>query len=454
MVSGHRSGDLCYLLAMPSRRLVSILGATLFLVVLLYADAALTAKTYFRLENAWGEHWPIKSQRGAFEALEPAMRKLRILRPARIEVEPGISFVLDPGDLVPLAILKSGQWQPEVWSSIAPALSEGSVFLDVGAHIGYFSIKAARKVGSTGRVVSFDPNPEILKLLRDNVAANHTSNVIVEPIACTDRDQMLTFYAVPTGNTGASSLARGNAEPWSEATKPYQVRGRPIDDVVRELNLSRVDAIKVDVEGAEVSVLRGAIDTLKRFHPKLIVEVSAPQLANFQTTPAELVSLIRSAGYDYGRPLNPEGTDWEWMVGDARNLASTISVNDPSAPTQFTAGVHAGTGVARWTEPRFTVALLTPPGADKNGAWLSLKLYIARPSIKALKAITLSAQIGGAALRPETYTADGIYEYRREVPASALNTSVVEVNFTVDKFLAREADKLAILIMTVGLQSK
>jgi FkbM family methyltransferase len=439
---------------MPYRRLATIIGAFALLVLLVYADAALTLETYYGLEKTWGEHWPIKSQRGALEALEPTMLKLRILRPARVEVEHGISFFLDPADLVPVSILRSGQWQPEVWSSIAPALSEGSVFLDVGAHIGYFSIKAARKVGATGRVLSFDPNPEILKLLRDNVAANRTSNVIVEPIACTDRDQMLTFYAVPTNNTGASSLARDNAEPWSAATKSYQVRGRPIDDVVRELNLSRVDAIKVDVEGAEVSVLRGTLNTLKRFHPKLIVEVSAPQLASFHTTPADLVSLIRSAGYDYSRPLNPEQSDWEWMVADAHNLVSTVSVEDPSASSQFIRGVSPGAGGAHWTEPKFTVALLRPPGSDKNGARLTLKFFVAEPSIKALKAITLAARVGGTDLQPETYTADGVYEYRREVPASAFGKSVVEVDFSVDPFLTMNGNKMGILVMTAGLQSK
>src|SRR5579884_2302487 len=242
-------------------------AAVALVVVLLYADAALTAKLYFWLENKWSERWPVKAQRDALQTFEPTMRSLKLLRPARIQVEPGISFFLDSRDLIPRSILVSGAWQPEIWDALAPGLHEGSVFFDVGAHIGYFSIKAARKVGNSGRVVSFDPNPEILKLLRDNITANHLTNVIVEPIACTDREQMLTFYAVPTRNTGASSLARDNAQPWSESTRSYQVRGRPIDDVVRELKLNRVDAIKVDVEGGEVSVLRGALDTLKRYHP-------------------------------------------------------------------------------------------------------------------------------------------------------------------------------------------
>ena len=89
-----------------------------------------------------------------------------------MEVEPGISFLLDPRDLVSSALLSTKQWQPEIWNAISPALNEGSVFLDVGAHIGYFSMKASRKAGRTGRVLAFEPNPETLVLLRDNVRVN------------------------------------------------------------------------------------------------------------------------------------------------------------------------------------------------------------------------------------------------------------------------------------------
>ena len=114
---------------------------------------------------------------------------------------------------------------------------------------------------------------------------------MVEPIACTDREQMLTLYAAPSMNTGDLSLARRNADlTYKEASRPYQVRGRPIDDVVRELNLTRVDAMKVDVEGAEVYVLRGTVKTLKRFHPKVVIEIVAQQLAGMNTTPEELIA--------------------------------------------------------------------------------------------------------------------------------------------------------------------
>src|SRR6202035_3309095 len=140
-------------------------------------------------------HWPIASERYAIQHFTPLLCRAGLLRPVRMKIEPRVSFLLDPRDLVAVTILRTKEWQPEVWEALSPALSQGAVLLDVGAHIGYFSMKGSVKVGNTGRVLAFEPNPETLALLRENVQVNRAGNVIVEPVACTDREQMLTLYA-------------------------------------------------------------------------------------------------------------------------------------------------------------------------------------------------------------------------------------------------------------------
>src|SRR5205085_2094842 len=159
--------------------------------------------------------------------------KIGVLRPARVRVRGGFTMFLDPRDLVPRSLLQSGEWQPDVWSSLQPVLPKGAVLLDVGAHIGYFSLRASREVGPGGKAIAFEPNPETASMLRDNIAANHLDNIIVEEIACTDKEQQLTLYAAPINNTGASSLSAANAAYGAgPPPRPFQVRGRPIDDVV------------------------------------------------------------------------------------------------------------------------------------------------------------------------------------------------------------------------------
>lgn len=410
--------------------------------------------SYFRFETAWTEHWPAKTGKWALQRLVPVLSRSGMLPPVRVQVEPRASFLLDPRDLVSVTILRTGSWQPEIWQSLSSSLRADSVFLDVGAHIGYFSIKAAPQVGPNGRVVAFEPNPETLKLLRDNVAVNQAHNIVVEPFACTDREQTLTLYAAPIINTGASSISQMNASVSAvDLPRPYTVRGRPIDDVVRELNLSRVDAIKIDVEGAEVSVLRGALKTLNRFHPKVVVEVIASQLASFQTTPEDLNGLIKSAGYNVGKPLNPEAADWEWTVQDPQSLKSGIQMADPTASSQLTRGFHMLEQHAwRWTDGRFSVALRTPARANETGARLVLTLYVPDVSLKALKSMTLSIKIGDQSLAPETLTAAGKHELSREVPASVLRSQLTQVEFSLDKFLNKDGVENGIIVSYVGME--
>src|SRR5262249_15530626 len=202
---------------------LAILALPAFVYAFSIANRPAFVRSYFWLEQQWVDHWPVERQKWAIQDLAPYAIRAGLLGAARVQVEPGISLFLDPRDLVSVTILRGGSWQPEIWESLSRNLTEGSIFLDVGAHIGYFSMKGAVKVGASGRVVSFEPNPETLQLLRDNVAVNHTQNVIVEPIACTDREQTLTLYAGPAFNTGMSSLALDNVPPGGPRT-PYTVR--------------------------------------------------------------------------------------------------------------------------------------------------------------------------------------------------------------------------------------
>jgi len=296
------------------RRTLLAIGVLSILWMLLLSSAGAhqtLGRTYYWLDAKWEASWPFASGRYALSRLVPLLMRFGILQKDFVEVEPGMTMFLDPRDFEARRLIETGAYQDHVWLSLVKRSTEGSVVIDVGAHFGVFTIKAAKKVGNTGRVVAIDPNPEILKLLRVNIAASNVDNVTVVPVACTARDEILTFYASPLANTGESSLARENATvPLASAPREYQVRGMALDNIVRELGLKRVDAVKIDVEGAELEVLKGAQRTLEQFHPLIVVEIGPEKEVPFHAKPDDVVSLLKQAGYGPGSHLADE--DWEF----------------------------------------------------------------------------------------------------------------------------------------------
>lgn len=278
-----------------------ILLVVVFLLQVTAAGRVLTTRTFVRAERLWSRDFPIAAARGWVRKLDAPLAAVGLIRPVRVEIEPGVSLLLDPEDDIGRTVLTSrtGQWEPEVWSALGSHLSPGAVFIDVGAHIGIDSLKASRVVGPSGQVIAVEPNPTTLGELNANIDASKATNVRVQPIALSDVEQELTLFdARRRGNSGSSSLSARNA---GDEGVAYKVRGRKLDDVVAELKLTRIDLIKADIEGAELMALRGAAHTLATFHPPLVLEVVPRQLENMGASVEELEAFIRSLGYNRDR---------------------------------------------------------------------------------------------------------------------------------------------------------
>lgn len=158
----------------------------------------------------------------------------------------------------------NGSGEEASQATIASRLRPGDVFYDLGANIGLFSLLAARLVGSEGRIFSFEPDPEIAARLRENAARNGSTNITVTEAGVWSLSGSRNFVAA-----SAASPDRGTG------TFVAEHEGRPIqcvslDDFVR--TAAPPAAIKCDVEGAEVEVLRGATQTLKTYRPWILCE--------------------------------------------------------------------------------------------------------------------------------------------------------------------------------------
>jgi len=137
----------------------------------------------------------------------------------------------------------------------------GFTVVDAGAHVGLYTLKAARKVGKEGLVVSFEPDPYAYKLLVANVKMNNfDQNVIPINMALADFQGKAVFYSSARPSWGAY----GSLEPFAKIEKKrIEVQVGKLDDVMEKLRLRHYDLLKVDVEGYELEVLLGAQKTLK-----------------------------------------------------------------------------------------------------------------------------------------------------------------------------------------------
>jgi FkbM family methyltransferase len=206
----------------------------------------------------------------------------------------------------------AGRCEPEQTASIARALSPGDVFFDVGANVGYYTLLASGRVGEQGRVVAFEPVVRNLAFLHRHLELNRARNVTVLPFACAGESGYGFFEAGDTVATGhLAGSDRGGAPP-AAATPVHLVT---IDGMVRLLGL-RPTVMKIDVEGAEHDVLRGASETLATCRPRIFLSIHSDRLRT------DCLALLRRHGYG-AAPLGgtPE-TATEYVLDAGRGAAA------------------------------------------------------------------------------------------------------------------------------------
>jgi FkbM family methyltransferase len=273
-------------------------------------SAAAQTRAYYAVRRYWLEHWPLRRGRGLPSMLRPVLKPLV---PVWFQVDPNVKMLLNAEDLVSRVILETGVWDEATWLAIKQHLGIGGTFVDIGAHGGYCSLKAAPVVGPGGHVIAIEPNPEMVRMLRGNIQASG-ARVAVEPVACSDAEATLDLFPASQTNTGVSSLSKANASLYGPAGQPFQVTARPLDAIVREAGVSRVDVVKIDVEGAEFLVLKGAQETLTRYRPVLLVELDDRLLNPMGTSSAEIIAFLRSQRYTLGGSYDE--ANFEFLPGE------------------------------------------------------------------------------------------------------------------------------------------
>lgn len=278
------------------------------------------------------EQWVSLADHSAASVYD-ALRARAEARLARVETPFG-TFVAPSGDLITGHLLDFGAHQRGTLNALLGLLDDGQVVWDVGAHIGTLSIPLLAS-GRAASGLAVEADPGTAALLRRNLAENgHDGSVEVieavvgdaaptDPKHPTDPNDPGSAEFVPSrvgGNTGATAFLPGRSATGSTLRRTARIAGVRLDDLRADRPAPTV--VKIDVEGAEVGVLRGAARILTDDRPTLVVEVAPEQLARHRATVGDLADLL--AGHDYvllriAGERNHDGTGYE--IAEVESLA-------------------------------------------------------------------------------------------------------------------------------------
>jgi FkbM family methyltransferase len=196
-------------------------------------------------------------------------------------------------DLLGRILAVSGVHEPNVTAAFSAALQSGDVCLDVGAHFGYYTLLAAKRVGPAGHVYAFEPSPSSYRRLVQNVRLNGFDNVTAFDFAVGERESTGVLYEAAGENSGLATLSSELAGKSGLPPREISVRVVPATAVVPERDLGRTRVIKVDVEWHELEVLRslrpvfdlgGPLSLFVEWNPRRSAPDAPGELRAFCTT--------------------------------------------------------------------------------------------------------------------------------------------------------------------------
>jgi FkbM family methyltransferase len=205
-----------------------------------------------------------------------------------------------------------GTYELPVQQALSNYLKPGDVFYDIGANVGFFTVIAAKLVGSAGKVYAFEPDQQNADRVRHNLQLNQFTNTAVW--------QKAVSHTTGTGELLLAEYSGGHT--LSVVDRPPDFAGSTvveivsIDDLINQGQLTPPHVVKIDVEGAELDVLQGMLQTIKQYQPIIIYEVDAAKADSFQQKNESITNLISSLNYQIV-PLENSYEEINWHVGHA-----------------------------------------------------------------------------------------------------------------------------------------
>lgn len=178
-------------------------------------------------------------------------------------------------------------------------IKPGLRVIDVGVNFGETLLNFAQLLGADGMVYGFEPMPYIYEKCLHNVSLNKFKNIVIENAALSDNNENLIINDPANGNSGGTFVSKADENRPSEIV----IKVATLDEYIAENKIEKVDVIKIDVEGFETNVIKGALNTLSKDKPAMFIEVCDENLKRSNSSAIELIQLLEELNYKITQPL-------------------------------------------------------------------------------------------------------------------------------------------------------
>jgi FkbM family methyltransferase len=201
---------------------------------------------------------------------------------------------LDPRTYMSRHLYYFGVYEPQVSRLLKKFLEPGMIFYDIGANFGYYSLLASKAVSKEGIVYAFEPQKGCCRFLLKNIKVNKLYNVRLYRCALSDRIEKKKIYQLSRTNVGQASLSRKGLSAFGSEN----VNCCSIDSLIESKEILPCNAMKIDVEGGELNVLKGAVSHLSNNPPRIIVfEAIEEHLKRFEASIKQVLSFLENFNY-------------------------------------------------------------------------------------------------------------------------------------------------------------
>jgi FkbM family methyltransferase len=183
--------------------------------------------------------------------------------------------------------------EPLTTRIISNEVKEGMVCFDIGSNIGYYALLESNLVKENGKIFAFEPSPVNFSAFLSNVELNECKNIMMFNFAMGKKNEELEFIISRESNW---SKIRNENDLITSQTEVVNVPVKTLDSFCEENKIEKIDLVRLDVEGHERKIIEGALTTLRKFHPKLMVEIHKMYLGTHETR--EILIELKKIGYE------------------------------------------------------------------------------------------------------------------------------------------------------------